>query len=801
MKKEELKQKIKDIVMKYHKSSDKNDHVKALSEIAELRGGNIKDGEVYVNNSTKMTFIDKLGNEFQMDSDHVKNGYWSPYESDNIRDPEYHMKQLEKIVKSKGGKVKQGEVYINANTKMKFIDKLGNEFQTTPHSIKRGHWSPYEAGVVRESKHHIKQLQQIAKLKGGKIKKGEKYTNSKTKIVFIDKAGNEFKMTPNDVKNGRWSPYESGNVYNNPEYHMKQLEEIAKLKGGRIKEGEIYINNSIKMAFIDKSGNEFKMSPSKVKSGSWSPIESGHVSHSIDYYMKQLEDVALSKGGKIKEGEKYINNRTKMIFIDKLGNEFKMTPSAVNGGNWSPYESGKVRNNPEYHMKQLEDIALSKGGRIKEGEFYLNNRTKMTFIDKNGYEFQMSADSVKSGSWSPYEAGSVSDAKYHMKELREIAKSKGGKIKKGEKYINSKEKITFIDKLGNEFQQEPRNIKSGKWSPYEKNCSEHICRQIIEQLYSAKFNSCWNTIKRVGKRNLQLDGYCPELKIAFEYQGIQHIQGWKSKKESLELIKQRDKEKKQICKDMGILLLEINYYKKINDVLDIINTTIKDIKESYKNNNLSIPEHIDNFDIKKISIDFSKINNSTLMYEQLEKIAKSKGGRIKEGENYINSYTKMTFIDKFGNEFKMNSSSVKRGYWSPYESKHVFNDPEYHIKQLEKIAKSKGGKIKKGEKYINTKTKMIFIDKQGNEFEKTPNDIKNGLWSPHEVKRVVKNPSYYMKRLEEIAKSKNGKIKEGEIYKNSRTKIIFIDKLGNEFQRSPEDIKNGKWSPYELKNF
>lgn len=59
-----------------------------------------------------------------------------------------------------------------------------------------------------------------------------------TKMTFIDKSGNEFRTTPNSIKNGSWLPYEVGCVRKNPEFHMKQLDEMAKLKGGKIKEGK-----------------------------------------------------------------------------------------------------------------------------------------------------------------------------------------------------------------------------------------------------------------------------------------------------------------------------------------------------------------------------------------------------------------------------------------------------------------------------------------------------------------------------------------------------------------------------------
>lgn len=579
--------------------------------------------------------------------------------------------------------------------------------------------------------------------------------------------------------------------------HFKILSEIAQLRGGKIKEGEVYVNNRTKIIFIDKLGNEFKSTPHSIKSGYWSPYEARNINDPA-YHMKRLEEIAKSKGGRIKEGEVYIKNSIKMIFVDKFGNEFKMTPSAVKSGQWSPYEVGRVRDS-EYHMKQLKKIAKLKGGKIKEGEVYVNATKKITFIDKLGNEFEMDSNHVKNGGWSPYESGSVTEPEYHMNQLKKIAKLKGGKVKEGEKYINNSTKMTFIDQLGNEFQAQPKNIKSGFWSPYEKNRFEHVCRQIIEQLYNAKFNSCWNTIKRTGKRNLQLDGYCPELKIAFEYQGSQHTTGWAKDNKSLIAIKQRDQEKKQICINMGILLLEINYYKKINNPFEIIQQTIKDIKKSYKKNKLPIPDFIKNFNEGKIKIDFSKINGSKLMYEQIQEIAKLKDGKIKEGEVYINSNTKMIFIDKLGNEFKVTPSKIKSGQWSPYESKNACTDPEFHMKKLNKIAELKGGKIKEGEQYTGAKNKMIFIDKLGNEFQSTPDSIKRGNWSPYES-GMVTDKKYHIDILKKIVKSKGGKIKEGDQYTGAKNKMTFIDKLGNEFQSTPDSIKRGSWSPYESRS-
>lgn len=391
------------------------------------------------------------------------------------------------------------------------------------------------------------------------------------------------------------------------------------------------------------------------------------------------------------------------------------------------------------YFKILSEIASIRGGKIKDGESYTNSKTSMIFIDAYDNEFSMKPSHILEGRWSPLTYNKNENPDYYFQKLNKIAKQRGGSIKKGEVYINSVTKITFIDQLNNEFKLTPGNLLSGKWSPLEKNRSEHICRQIVEQVYDKKFPSDYSTVKQKNGNRLQLDGYCKELNIAFEYQGEQHFIGWGSNKEkrkkSLAEIQKRDKEKSEQCKMKGILLLKINYYKDLNKPLDLISHTINFIKKSYIDLNMTIPLFLSKISIDKIKIDFTKISEVKKMYDELEAIVLKKGGRIKEGEVYINNVTKMTFIDEFNNEFSMSPSKIKSGRWSPYINGYIFDNPDYHFKELEKIALAKGGRIKEGERYVKNKEKMIFIDKLGNEFSACPNNIKNGRWSPFERKR------------------------------------------------------------------
>lgn len=94
--------------------------------------------------------------------------------------------------------------------------------------------------------------------------------------------------------------------------------------------------------------------------------------------------------------------------------------------------------------------------------------------------------------------------------------------------------------------------------------SEEICRSTIQQLFwgKYKFSSAhpdWLYFLETG-RYLELDGYCEELGIAFEYQGPHHHQPY---------FLVRDRFKAQECERMGVLLLTYEAFPAFTDLESI----------------------------------------------------------------------------------------------------------------------------------------------------------------------------------------------------------------------------------------
>lgn len=84
-------------------------------------------------------------------------------------------------------------------------------------------------------------------------------------------------------------------------------------------------------------------------------------------------------------------------------------------------------------------------------------------------------------------------------------------------------------------------------------------------------------------RKLELDVYLPNLKIAFEFQGTQHIKLCKFfsiNEKTFAQLQENDKIKKDRCKQLGITLIEVNYDKDYRR--DPKNTVINLIRRHYE---------------------------------------------------------------------------------------------------------------------------------------------------------------------------------------------------------------------------
>lgn len=111
--------------------------------------------------------------------------------------------------------------------------------------------------------------------------------------------------------------------------------------------------------------------------------------------------------------------------------------------------------------------------------------------------------------------------------------------------------------------------------PIEEKVSagERECRRVLEAMYSRPFPKARPSFLQNpvtgGDYNLEIDCYCPELRLGVEYNGVQHYKYtpyFHKNREAFLNQKYRDEIKKRACQDAGVTLIVVPYTVKPKDI-------------------------------------------------------------------------------------------------------------------------------------------------------------------------------------------------------------------------------------------
>lgn len=206
---------------------------------------------------------------------------------------------------------------------------------------------------------------------------------------------------------------------------------------------------------------------------------------------------------------------------------------------------------------------------------------------------------------------------------------------------------------GHMWRATPRNV-----SYYQSWCPK--CRgNVGEELVRAAMIECFpnKTFERIRPEwlnKLELDGYDPDLKLAFEYQGIQHfkyVPHFHREDGQFESQLARDVYKRECCIRMGIKLLEIPYMIKLDHVRAAVRKMVSDL-------GFAIADAIMSDDEFYNSCRANSHYNETRL-NLAKKIAIVKGGQCL-ATKYIRNDFKMDFICKDGHSFKASLQDINQ---------------------------------------------------------------------------------------------------------------------------------------------
>ena len=232
------------------------------------------------------------------------------------------IKEMQLMAKEREGKCLSKE-YTNSTTKLEWECKNGHKWFETLAKIKNGSWC---RKCTKQKKLLIyNQSKEIARSKDG-ICLSKKFTNLSTKLEWECKNGHRWFTTPRSIINGHWC---GKCAYDQKKCTLKQMQEIANLKGGKCLSKE-YINITTKLEWECKNGHKWFETLARIKNGSWC-VECNKQKKILIY--NKLNEIARSKGGKcLSKG--YKNTTTKLEWECEKGHQWFAPSVRIIKGHW-----------------------------------------------------------------------------------------------------------------------------------------------------------------------------------------------------------------------------------------------------------------------------------------------------------------------------------------------------------------------------------------------------------------------------------------------------------------------------------
>lgn len=480
----------------------------------------------------------------------------------------------------------------------------------------------------------------------------------------------------------------------------------------------------------------------------------------------------------------YTRNDRKYLWKcqDKSHDPFEAEWGNVNRGQWCKACSDK---NLTIDFSLIQSKIKLLGGKIisKKHE-YKNSKTPINYFCENNHLCTKDWDRLRRAKikengvkldWCSTCSGKK---KYTIEDVQKMFKDRNGELL-SDNYINNKQTLQGRCINKHKFNINVHNMLQNQWCKYcNTGFGESYTRFLLEQMFQRKFPSAYPD----WLNNLELDGYNEELKLAFEYQGIQHkkytphfhdkgISALKSQQK-------RDKLKRKKCENQGVKLIEIDD-ESINK-LKLQEYLLQEIQKL----GISV-KHIGEIKIES----FYKYFYSDKL-KPLNIIASRNGGKCLSNI-YLGESTPLEFICKKGHEFEKKPSSIRKGIWCLHEDCYSRAPAS---KKSKTYIDARGGKMLS--KYENRNSPLVYLCEYGHKNTTTWASLQNSWCSV-----CSRNKKGTIEGMREIAKSKGGICLSKE-YLGSGTKLEWSCNNNNHpsWWATPSNIKptktkNGSWCP------
>jgi len=373
-------------------------------------------------------------------------------------------------------------------------------------------------------------------------------------------------------------------------YKIKEMQKIARRKGGKCI-SQIYLNNKTNLQWECAQGHRWEATPNSVKRGTWCGKCAGKTKLNI----QEMQKLATEHGGNCLSNT-YVNKDSKLLWECAEGHKWKATPGSVKRGSWCRRCAGTEKGS----IDEMSQIAETRDGKCLS-KVYGNSKTKLLWECAEGHRWWATPSNIKNReSWCNVCAAKIKayNKKLGIDKMHSIAKDRGGKCL-SKIYVNTKTKLLWECEIGHQWTTAPSTILQGRWCPEcSSGLGERICREFFEQLFEDQFVKSYpKWLINENGNQMELDGFCQNLKLAFEHHGRQHYTSdtffYKSDND-FKVRQKLDRQKKMLCKKNRITLIEV---PEIPTMLPIEGVK-KFIKFECKKRGVSLPIDYDKREVK-----------------------------------------------------------------------------------------------------------------------------------------------------------------------------------------------------------
>ncbi len=626
------------------------------------------------------------------------------------------------------------------------------------------------------TKKNLADLQKVAKGRGGECL-SDAYIHIHSKYKWRCSKGHTWAATGNSVLRGTWCPVCAGRLEN----PLAALHAAATAKGGECL-SEVYRGTEHKYKWRCARGHEWEARGSHVMRTSWCPICAGRFENPLE----TLHAMARKKGGECLT-DVYLGIRRRYKWRCAKGHEWVTTGTHIRSGTWCPRCSGRVLENP---LAELQQIAKERGGECLSTE-YKSSTKKLRFRCAKGHEWEAVPDSVKNqGTWCQRCADEDLSKRFRLQNgltvLQELANARGGECLSSE-YINSQTKYRWRCANGHEWEANAQKVRTETWCPIcTSGLRERLCREYLQILtgYSwPKVRPSW--LKNVRGNQMELDGYCKELSVAFEHHGQQHYYQVDlfHRTQTLEQRKADDAFRRSLCREHDVRLIEIPYSVPADQLPEWLHTRLS----KWVSSHTLIPW-------QNLNHNLTVLPDTSL--KELGAFASNHGGELLD-HVYMGVHGKLRFRCAKGHEWKAIPLNIKRGHWCQKcgaDRRGLTQRLVDGLEQLKAHASKMGGVCLSTE-YILSTSKYRFRCSLGHEWEMNLSGVKRGTWCPQcKGSRISQSrrDKHGLSTLKELAIAKGGVCLSTE-YINVNTKYSWRCAKGHEWESTASNVKSGSW--------